>query len=98
MNPYSILMFLFSGALLLYAGLLRLTRSLALIPRSQDAQIADKRAYVSSVAAMVAVTALAPLGSGIYALISMQLGAIAFVVDLPLCLYIGYRLYGSNSK
>ena len=96
MNPYTILMFIFSGALLLYAGLLWHTKSMALIPRSDASNQRNARAYAEAVAKMVAVAALAPMSSGFYALIDLSLGAVSIIVGLPLSLWIGYQLFGKD--
>lgn len=89
MNPFSILMFAFSGMLLLYAGLLAVTRDYRLIPRGNAANPKDKRAYAAAFAKMMAVVALAPLGGAIYGLFSTTFGVILLLVDLPLCIYVG---------
>ena len=89
MSPFSILMFCFAGALLLYAGLLALTKDYSLIPRGYATQPKDKRAYALAFAKAIAVTALAPLGSGIYGLFSTTLGLVMLFVNFPLCIWIG---------
>ena len=65
---YSILMFIFSGALLLYAGLIALTGSTALIPRSRAAKIRNPRRYARRFAGVLALTAGAPANSALVAL------------------------------
>ena len=89
MSPFSILMFCFAGALLLYAGLLALTKDYGLIPRGYATQPKDKKAYTLAFAKAIAVAALAPLGSGIYGLLSTALGLVMLLINLPLCIWIG---------
>ena len=65
---YSILMFCFAGMLLLYAGLLALTKDAGLIPRSEAVEMRDKKAYARQFAKVMALVALAPVLSGLVAL------------------------------
>lgn len=89
MNPFSILMFIFSGALLLYAGLLALTKDYALIPRGDAVAPRDKAAYVRAFAKAIAVAALAPMSAGFIALFSPALGGIMLVSNFASCIWIG---------
>ena len=93
MCPFSILMFCFAGALLLYAGLLALTRDYDLIPRGYATRPKDKTAYALAFAKAIAVTALAPLGSGIYGLFSTALGLVMLLINLPLCIWISTHFF-----
>lgn len=67
-KAYSILMFCFSACLFLYAGLLALTRDVGLVPKTYAAKIKNKKEYAKGIAKVVALTALAPLISGVVAL------------------------------
>lgn len=93
MPPFSILMFIFSGALLLYAGLLALTRDISLIPRSEMMQVKDKRAYAAAFAKTLAVVALAPMSGGFYGLFNEGLGAAMLLMGFPVCIWIGVWLF-----
>ena len=93
MQPFSILMFCFSGAILLYAGLLALTKDYQLIPRGHATDPKDKRAYAAAFARVMAVVALAPLSGGIYGLFNVTLGFVALLVSFPVCIWIGVRLF-----
>ena len=102
MNPFSILMFIFSGALLIYAGLLALTRNYNMIPRGYAANPADKRTYARAFAKTMAVVALAPLNGGYFALFSPMLGAVMLALSFIACIKIGadvFRksIYGQKS-
>ncbi len=92
-NPFSILMFCFSGALLLYAGVLALAKNPDLIPRSHAVQMKDPKAYARAFAGMIALAALAPLGSGLYGLVSVPLGAFMLIPNFAACIWIGTRVY-----
>ncbi len=68
MTPYSILMFCFSGALLLYAALIAITKDYKMIPRNWAAKPKDEKEYASRFAKIIALVAAAPLLSGAVAL------------------------------
>jgi len=93
MHPFSILMFIFAGAILLYAGLLALTKDYNLIPRGHAAEPGDRKAYALACAKMLALVALAPLSAAIYGLFSLTLGAVMFPVGLVVCIGFGTRCF-----
>lgn len=89
MNPFSILMLCFSGALLLYAGLLALTKDYRLVPRGYAAEVKDKRAYAANLAKVIALTAVPPAHCAIAALFNGFLAASVLVVEMIMALWIG---------
>lgn len=89
MPPFSILMLCFSGALLLYAGLLALTRDPALIPRCDAAKVKDKRAYAVKVAKLVALAAVPPAHCAIAAVFNGALAVSVLVVETAMAIWIG---------
>ncbi len=68
LSPYSILMFLFAGGMLLYAALLGATKDYKLIMRYWVTKPKDKRAYAAQFAKLIALVACAPALSGIVGL------------------------------
>ena len=92
MNPLSILMFAFSGGLLLYAALLYLSKDVNMIPRSYAAKIADKRRYATQFAKVIALVALAPAYGGIVGLFSTLWGLIAMIAQMILAIFLGTKL------
>ncbi len=70
----------FAGALLIYAGILYAAKSVDLIPKSQFADIKDKKKYAVQFAKLIAVIALAPLISGIISLFAPIPAALAVLV------------------
>ncbi len=66
-KAYSILMWIFSAALLLYAGLLLLFKETELIPKSYMAHIENKRTYAVRFAFLIMLIAVAPAISGLVA-------------------------------
>ena len=84
MNPFSILMFCFSGALFLYAVLLYITKDYKLIPRGYVSKTDDKQAYTKQVAEIVALVAVAPAHCGYIALFSMGWSVVVLIVEMVL--------------
>lgn len=64
-HAYSILKFLFAGALLLYAGLLAVSNDAKLILRNSAAKMTDHKRYATQFTKVIALTALAPALSGV---------------------------------
>ena len=90
MNPLAILMFCFSGALLLYAALLALTKDYKLIPRHHAVRMKNGRAYARKMAGVIALTAIAPLYSGIAAMLFNEAVAmVVLVVEFVLTIWLG---------
>ena len=92
MNPFSILMFCFSGALLLYAALLAVTRDDKLIVRHYAAKMKDRKAYAARFAKVIALVAVAPAHSGIAALFSGPLAAVVLGGETALAIWIGTEI------
>ena len=88
MNPFSILMLFFSAALLLYAGLLALTKDYKLIPRGYAAKVEDKRAYTMKMAKAVALVAVPPFHCAIAALFNGILAVSILLVEMIMALWI----------
>ena len=59
-HAYSILMFCFAGALLLYGILLVATKDSGLIPRADSAEMKDKKAYAAQFGKVICATSLMP--------------------------------------
>ncbi|MBQ6374072.1 MAG: hypothetical protein IJJ45_06225 [Clostridia bacterium] len=95
MDPISILMFVFSGALLLYAALLAATKDYGLIPRGHMAKVKDRKAYAANVARMVALVAMAPLLCGLIAPFSLPLALLALFAGTALAIWIGLKAWRS---
>ena len=94
MNPFSILMFCFSGALLLYAILLAITRDFDLIPRGEAAKVKDKRDYAKRFAEVIALTAVPPAHCGLVALSSAGWAVVVLVVEMVLAIWLGTKIMG----
>ena len=92
MNPFSILMFCFSGALFLYAVLLYITKDYKLIPRGYVSKTDDKQAYTKQVAEIVALVAVAPAHCGYIALFSMGWSVVVLIVEMVLAIWVGTKI------
>ncbi len=93
---YSVLMACFSGALLLYAGILALTGDTDLIPRSWAARIRDRKTYARMTAKVTALAAAAPALSALVGLIPGAIPAALIVLAAALAffLWLGVRVSG----
>lgn len=95
-SAFSILMFIFSAALLLYAGMIALF-GVELIPRYWMVKITDKKAYARRFAKILAVTALAPALSGAVGLLvnideAPLLPLLALLLGIPAAIWLGVRI------
>ena len=94
---FSILMFCFAGALLLYAGLLAVEkrRPDLLIPRyrASSGDMKNPIRYARRIAKIVALCALSPLLTGLVGLTGKYLiASIVFVVTLAGAIWLGVRI------
>ena len=93
MHPFCILMLIFAGAILLYAGLLALTKDYGLIMRGYSTQPKDKKAYTMAFAKMMAVVAMSPLSAAFYGYFNVALGIIALSVSMVVCIWLGTQFF-----
>ncbi len=94
MPPFTIFMFFFSGAILIYAGLMALTKDYKILPfRSrQSVKPKDPKKYTFQLSKVIALTASAPALSGIVGIWSGVGAGIAFVAGLILCIWLGTKI------
>ena len=83
MSNAMILMFIFSGAILLYALILAWTKDIGLIRRSYGAKIKDRKVYAVQFAKVLALTAIAPALSDL----------VGFVTENVLCFGLTFIIY-----
>lgn len=91
---FSILMLCFSGAILIYVGIMAATKDINMLRyrHRYAAKTKDKKAYAVKVAKILAITAVAPLAGGLIGFISPLAGGIVLAAGLPLCIWLGVRL------
>ena len=91
-TAFPILTACFSGMLLLYAGVLALTRDPLLIPRSYAAKNGRTREYAARFARVIAIVACAPAAAAAVSLFTGNaVGAAVLIAGLVLCIWIGSR-------
>lgn len=94
MPPFTILMFIFSGAILLYAGLMALTKDYKILPiRSrQSVNPKDKKRYTVQLSKAIALVAVVPALSGIVGIWSGIGAGIVFVAGLIVTVWLGTKI------
>ena len=92
MNPFSILMFCFSGAMFLYAVLLYVTKDYKLIPRGYTSKAGDRKAYAKQFAEIVALVAVAPAHCGYIAQFSIGWSVVVLIVEMVLAIWAGTKI------
>ena len=92
---FSILMFCFSGMILLYAGIMAATKDINMLRwrHVRVAKMNDPKAYAVMVAKILALTAAAPLAGGLAGLISPSVGGIVLVIAFILFIWLGVKLF-----
>lgn len=88
MPPAGLFMLIFSGAILLYAALLAITKDYKLLPFRARVSVKPKnpKQYTVQIAKAVALCALAPVCTAIVSIWSEMVAGIVFVVVLVICL------------
>ena len=94
MPPYTILMFVFSIALLLYAGLLALTKNYDLLPVRARISVnpKNKKAYTFQFSKTIAVAAAVPALTGLVAVWNGFAAGIVFILGLIAALWIATKI------
>ncbi|MBO4297933.1 MAG: hypothetical protein IKS52_03720 [Clostridia bacterium] len=91
---FAVFMFCFSGAILLYAGLLAVTRDYNLLPlRARVAtKPRDRKAYTFQISKAVALTAAAPALGGLVGLWNPLAALVAMIAAFIVCLWLGTKI------
>ena len=98
-HAYSILMFCFAFALLLYGLVLYLTKDIGLVPKSGSAKVKDKKTYASKLGKITAISALAPLTSGLIAWNGRYFYALFMLIaGFAVCIYEGVKTMQKEEK
>ena len=91
---FSIIMLVFGGAMMFYAGLLALTKDVGLIPKTHAASIPDKKHYASQFAKTIAIIAAAPLVSAAAGLFGNGIvNAVVAIVSFVVCFIIAIKTF-----
>lgn len=91
---YSILMGIFAGLILIYAGLMALTKDYKMLPfRARvSVQPKDEKRYMKQLAKVVAMVALAPALSALTGLWNMIAALIVLVVSAIVFIWLGTKI------
>ena len=91
---YSILMGIFAGLILIYAGLMALTKDYKMLPfRARvSVQPKDEKRYMKQLAKAVALVALAPALSALTGLWKMIAALIVLVVSAVVFIWLGTKI------
>ncbi|MBQ1411439.1 MAG: hypothetical protein IIY94_09205 [Oscillospiraceae bacterium] len=98
-QAFSYMTIAFGAALLLYAGLLWLTKDVNLIPKNRTAAIRDPKHYAQSFALLILFLALAFISGGWVGLFAGPgIGAITMAVCLVFAIWLDVRLWKKRNK
>ena len=91
---YSILMGIFAGLILIYAGLMALTKDYKMLPfRARvSVQPKDEKRYMKQLAKVVAMVALAPALSALTGLWNMMAALIVLIVSAVVFIWLGTKI------
>lgn len=93
-NAYSILMLIFAGAILLYAGLLALTKDYKMLPYHSRVSVKpkDPKRYALQLSKVIALVALSPAISGLVGFWNLTAAFIVLLVSFVLLIWLGTKL------
>ena len=93
-NGFSVLMLLFSAALLLYAGLLAATKDYTLLPLRAQVALKPKnaKAYTFQISKAAALTAVAPALGGLAGLWNVTAGLVVLLAGIVACLWLSTKI------
>lgn len=91
---YSILMGIFSLMLLLYAGLMALTKDYKMLPYRARISVKpkDPKRYALALSKVIALVAAAPALSALFALWNIIAGLVALILSAVLFIWLGTKL------
>ena len=91
---YSILMSVFSAAILLYAGLMALTKNYKILPvrATQSVKPKDEKRYMTQLSKVVALVALSPALSALAGLWNMTAALVVLLVSAVLFIWLGTKI------
>ena len=95
---YSILMAVFAAALLIYAGLMALTKDYKLLPLKsrQSVKPKDPKKYMTQLAKVIALLAAAPALSALVGLWNPIAAAFVLVAGTIVCIWLGTIIMGKD--
>lgn len=93
-HGFSILMAIFAAAILIYAGLMALTKDYNMLPlrATQSVKPKDPKKYMSQLAKVVALVSLSPALSALAALWNMVAGLVVLIGSMVLFIWLGTKM------
>ena len=93
-NGYSVIMLIFSGALLLYAGLMALTKDYTLLPLRVRRAVKPKnrKQYVVMLSKIIALVATAPVLSAVVGFWNIWAALVVLIAGTAAAIWMGIRL------
>ena len=93
-HGYSIIMAVFAGAILLYAGLMALTKNYNILPvrARQSVKPNNPKEYMAKFAKVTALVSLSPALSALAALLNLIAGLAVFIGSMILFIWIGTKI------
>lgn len=93
-HGFSILMAIFAAAILIYAGLMALTKDYNMLPlrATQSVKPKDPKKYMSQLAKVVALVSLSPALSALAALWNMFAGLVVLIGSMVLFIWLGTKM------
>lgn len=93
-HAYSILMYIFSGGILIYAGLLALTKDYNMLPYHSRVSVKpkDPKRYTLQLSKVIALVALAPALSAIVGFWNLTAAFIILIVGTIILIWLGTKL------
>ena len=91
---YSILMGIFSAAILIYAGLMALTKDYEMLPvrARQSVKPEDPKKYTAQLSKVIALVAASPALSALTGLWNMIAAVVVLIVTMIVFIWIGVRI------
>ena len=89
---FSVLMFIFSGCLLLYSALLAFTGNYGMLPSRARVSVRPQNPRAYARAKVIALVALVPFLTGIAAFRSLLLAGFVFAAGMVITLWTGVRI------
>jgi len=93
-NGFSILMFIFGAAMLLYAAIMAITKNYNMLPYRARVSVKpkDPKKYMTQLAGAVALAAVPILLGGAVGLWNVLAGLAVMIVGMVACLYLATRI------
>lgn len=93
MEPYAILMIIFSGALMLYAACLYISGDHHMIVRNYAVKMKNKKIYARQLGKVIGLVALAPLLGGLTSLVAGGIyPVLVMIVSFIILIRLGIRM------